>query len=219
MIKVGDKVKLKAGIGLQFGNFVVENLFDVIRLEKDMATITNNYQTIVIDIENLELLESKKDEAEKQNKTIFFTGKEIELDNKIGATAKIYHSFDDKKKKYIRIEICTNAIIETSFECLEDVNVFLKSLGFKETIENPFNLVEFLEENVSCVDFITGEKNYYIYYDEYNKTFSYDFLCLDNHIGVVHLDSADFNYIIKELNNKKVTPKELKEAYKKLGWI
>ena len=80
MIKVGDKVKLKAGIELQFGNFVVENLFDVIRLEKDMATITNNYQTIVIDIENLELLESKKDEAEKQNKTIFFTGKEIELD-------------------------------------------------------------------------------------------------------------------------------------------
>lgn len=144
----------------------------------------------------------------------------ITLKNEYGAEVEIYRGKNIFGEDIVNLELIISGLITPlSFLKIKELNLFLKGLGFKETIENHFNLVEFLEENVSCVDFITGEKNYYIYYDEYNKTFSYDFLCLDNHIGVVHLDSADFNYIIKELNNKKVTPKELKEAYKKLGWI
>lgn len=222
MIKVGDKVKLKAGIELQFGNFVVENLFDVIRLEKDMATITNNYQTIVIDIENLELLESKKDEAEKQNKTIFFTGKEIELDNKIGATAKIYHSFDDKKKKYICIEICTNTIIETSFECLEDVNVFLKSLGFKEVLQSKFDLVNFLKDNLEPKEFIYRDKNIFLYYDHQKKEVNWDYIKEDEMMGTVHfkeMEREKLISIINEMNIQNIKSEQLKEAYRELGWL
>jgi hypothetical protein len=87
--------------------------------------------------------------------------------------------------------------------------------------EIPFNLVEFLRENTRCVDFDYAWNNYYIYYDEGDEEFYMDYLtCLD-YVGLIYLDNrdSDLNYVVKTLNEHKVTSKELKDAYKLLGWV
>lgn len=90
-----------------------------------------------------------------------------------------------------------------------------------EEDRNPFNLVWFLREHTRCVDFKYAWNNYYIYYDEGDEEFSMGYLtCLD-YVGLVYLDNRDsnLNYIVKTLNEHKVTSKELKDAYRELGWV
>lgn len=217
MIKVGDKVKVNEKEIF----FTGENLFDVLEIKDLRAVIKNESTTIFCFIENLELVKSKKDEAEKENKTVVFTGKEIELDNKIGATAKIYYGFDKKKKKYICVEICTNNIIKTFFEDLQDVNVFLKSLGFKEVLqEDKFNLIEFLKKNLEPKEFEYGARNRYISYEHDLEEFEYKYDYYNEDIGTVYIkELKDYPKIISELTINEVTPQQLKEAYKELGWL
>lgn len=134
MIKVGSKVRLKDSYIAEYPNkFIVE------KITNNTCTIFDGKERYVAFIESLELIQ-------EENKTVVFTGKEIELDNKIGATAKVYHVFDKENKKYICVEICTNNIIKTFFEDLQDVNVFLKSLAFKEVLQEKFDLVDFLKK-------------------------------------------------------------------------
>ena len=86
--------------------------------------------------------------------------------------------------------------------------------------EKPLNLVEFLQKNTSCVDFEYDKNNYYIYYDEENEELNFDCVSSLDFVGLVYLDrDSDLNYVIKKLNEHKVTPKELKDAYKLLGWL
>lgn len=58
--------------------------------------------------------------------------KNVELNNRIGADAKVYYAFDVKGNMYICVDIISNTILRTFFQNLKDVNVFLKSLGFDE---------------------------------------------------------------------------------------
>lgn len=87
--------------------------------------------------------------------------------------------------------------------------------------DKPFNLVEFLRENTRCVDFEIGKNNYCIHYDEENDMLDLGYLLFLDYLGTVYLDNrdSDLNYVVKTLNEHKVTSKELKDAYKLLGWI
>lgn len=89
-----------------------------------------------------------------------------------------------------------------------------------EEDRNPFNLVEFLRENTRCVEFDIGKNNYCIHYDEENGILDIGYLLFLDYLGTVYLDGdSNLDYIVKKLNEHKVTPKELKDAYKLLGWI
>lgn len=93
--------------------------------------------------------------------------------------------------------------------------------------EKPFNLVDFLEQNVSSVGFVKGENNYFLSYCSNSKKLYLEcfisnvakFVSAFNSLPVVYLDSGDFNAVVDKLNEKKITPSQLKKAYKKLGWI
>lgn len=205
MIKVGSKVRLKDSYIVEYPNkFIVE------KITNNTCTIFDGKERYVAFIESLELIQ-------EENKTVVFTGKEIELDNKIGATAKIYYGFDEKKKKYICVEICANTIIKTFFEDLQDVNVFLKSLGFKEVLQEKFNLVEFLKENLKPKEFEVGECNNYFYFNmkdnEWYVSYNHYFQEIKTYFSNINRD------FVNTLNENKVIPKELKEAYKELGWL
>lgn len=205
MIKVGSKVRLKDSYIVEYPNkFIVE------KITNNTCTIFDGKERYVAFIESLELIQ-------EENKIVVFTGKEIELDNKIGATAKIYYGFDEKKKKYICVEICANTIIKTFFEDLQDVNVFLKSLGFKEVIQEKFDLVKFLKENLKPKEFEAGEYNNYFYFNMKDNEW---YVSYNHYFQEIKTYFSNINYdFVNTLNENKVTPKELKEAYKELGWL
>ena len=205
MIKVGSKVKMKDSYIVKYkGEFIVE------KINNDTCIIFDGKERYVAFIGALELIQ-------EENKIVIFTGKDIELDNKIGATAKIYYGFDEKKKKYICVEICTNNIIKTFFEDLQDVNVFLKSLGFKEVLQEKFDLVNFLKDNLEPKEFTRYIENYYIVYNHKYKKFQS--ICSNN----IERINTYFKFIsisiLEKLNEENITPQQLKEAYKELGWL
>lgn len=93
-----------------------------------------------------------------------------------------------------------------------------------EEDKSPFDLVEFLKESVSSVEFFEGEDNYFVFYHSYLKKFYLrcdNFIKISNvnNLPVVYLDSGDFNAVVAKLNERNITPKQLKQAYKELGWM
>lgn len=49
--------------------------------------------------------------------------------------------------------------------------------------------------------------------------FSYDYVSEYDRIGTVYLRKEGIKDIVEELNENKVTQQQLKDAYRKLGWI
>lgn len=80
----------------------------------------------------------------------------------------------------------------------------------------PFNLVEYLKENLQPKKFVCGEYNYY-YYDSKFKTWStdYDEICQDIK---TYFDDDD-DYLVDMLNKNQITPQQLKNAFKELRWL
>lgn len=89
----------------------------------------------------------------------------------------------------------------------------------EEEDKPPFDVAEFLQQNASCVEFEYGEKNYYLCYDGNDKKLAYSYCVSVDYLGAVYLDSSNFRYIVGELNKNKITPQQVKEAYKRLGWL
>ena len=204
MFQIGDRVKIK--------NSTKEYILKEFKNNNESCIIKDGIEEIVVFVNCLELVEEK----------IYFTGREINLDNKIGATAKVFYGFDKNSKKYICVEICTNNIIKTFFEDLQDVNVFLKSLGFKEVIEKPFDLVEFLKENLTPKEFKEDDDNIFLNYDYIEKRIDWDCNEIVEIMGTIYFEDVEFeklNILVNEMNDRGVTPEQLKEAYKKLGWL
>lgn len=92
-------------------------------------------------------------------------------------------------------------------------------LPTEEENEESFNLVEFLQSNVSYVEHDTSANNYFISYDYMDNCFDYNCSSIIEYIGVVYLDSSDFEYVVSELNRHNITPQQLKKAYRELGWL
>lgn len=88
-----------------------------------------------------------------------------------------------------------------------------------EEDKKPFNLIEFLKENIEPTDFKSNEENLYIYYSYKKNQFCYDSAININMITVVYLKCEDCYNITNILNKNKITPEQLKQAYKELGWL
>lgn len=80
--------------------------------------------------------------------------------------------------------------------------------------KKPFDLVEFLRENLSKQEFINERINYCL--------FKSDIWCCDTidklYPGVVYLQGA-FKGVIDILNQNNISVEQLVEAYKELGWL
>lgn len=199
MIKVGDKVKIKNNIE----EYIVKEFIN----NNKSCIITDGIEEIVVFVSSLELAEEK----------ICFTGEEIKLDNNLGAIAEIYNGYNVQKQKCICVDIITSNTITAFFNSLDDVNLFLKSLGFKEVLQEEFNLVKYLGENLSPTKFQNGNTNEYLGYD-YNDEEWKIFKVLSKDIITVYFISI-CDTVLEKLTFEKITPDQLKEAYKKLGWL
>lgn len=80
--------------------------------------------------------------------------------------------------------------------------------------KKPFDLVEFLRENLSKQEFINERINYCL--------FKSDIWCCDTidklYPGVVYLQGT-FKGVIDILNQNNISVEQLVEAYKELGWL
>lgn len=145
--------------------------------------------------------------------SMFGWGTIEEIDLK--ATYALLVSFDecDGKERYSLYGYCSiSHLVPTLFW-----NEF--HIPSDEEDRKQFNLVEFLQLNVSYVEHDISANNYFIYYDYMDNCFGYSCSSCQEYIGVVYLDSSDFEYIVSELNEHNVTHEQLKKAYLELGWL
>lgn len=92
----------------------------------------------------------------------------------------------------------------------------------EEEDKKPFNLVEFLRENLEPKEFVYKEKNIFLNYDYQKEEVNWDYIKEDEIMGTVHFKEIEFeklNSIINEMNIQGVTPQQLKEAYRVLKWL
>lgn len=86
-----------------------------------------------------------------------------------------------------------------------------------EEDKKPFDLVEFLRENLEPKEFKKMENNHYLYYDtSINEWRETQVQTID--FTTVFFKSVTDN-IILELSYQKIKPHQLKQAYKELGWL
>lgn len=89
-----------------------------------------------------------------------------------------------------------------------------------EEDKKPFNLIKFLRENLKPKEFEQEKSNRYISYEYDLKEFEYYADYHSEDIGTVYIEELDdYPKIISELTINKVTPQQLKQAYKELGWL
>ena len=199
MFQIGDRVKIK--------NSTKEYILKEFKNNNESCIIKDGIEEIVVFVNCLELVEEK----------IYFTGEEIKLANNLGAIAEIYFGYNEQKKKCICVDIITSNTITAFFNNLDEINLFLKSLGFKEVIEKPFDLVNYLKENLSPADFTKDVSNDYLGYDYCDEEWK-RFVSIHKDIRTVYFISI-CDTVLETLTKEKITPKQLKEAYKELGWL
>lgn len=87
--------------------------------------------------------------------------------------------------------------------------------------KKPFNLVEFLRENLEPVEFNEDKFNYFLTYNVRSKEleFNASMICVDVHLTYFHLCSDELKNVERTLNDNKVTIQQLKDAYRMLGWL
>ncbi len=204
MFQIGDRVKIK--------NSTKEYILKEFKNNNESCIIKDGIEEIVVFVNCLELVEEK----------IYFTGEEIKLANNLGAIAEIYFGYNEQKKKCICVDIITSNTITVFFNNLDEINLFLKSLGFKEVIEKPFDLVEFLKKNLVPKEFKEDDDNIFLNYDYIEKRIDWDCNEIVEIMGTIYFEDVEFeklNILVNEMNDRGITPEQLKEAYKKLGWL
>lgn len=90
-------------------------------------------------------------------------------------------------------------------------------LPTEEEDQKPFNLVEFLKNNLKPIEFEVNTICYSLLYEARRKVWGIDQNYLIQKIGV-YFENID-SKVIEELNEYKITPQQVKEAYKELGWL
>lgn len=90
-----------------------------------------------------------------------------------------------------------------------------------EEDKKPFDLVEYLKENLQPVEFNEDKFNYFLTYNVRSKEleFNASMICIDIHLTYFHLNSDELKSIEKVLNDNKVTIQQLKQSYKILNWL
>lgn len=104
----------------------------------------------------------------------------------------------------------------------EDINHVLfwneVKLPTEEEDKRPFNLAEFLINNLEPKEFENGKPNYYLRFTKsFDNSWSFEINCHTDMIGVCFKEGK--RSIEIELTRNKITPKQLRDAYKELGWL
>lgn len=86
-----------------------------------------------------------------------------------------------------------------------------------EEDKKPFNLVEFLRDNLEPKEFEYKKENFYLYYSPYGKRWHSHITTYDDVLAVYFKKCS--RELVDELDDNKVTPKQLKDAYKTLEWL
>ena len=86
-----------------------------------------------------------------------------------------------------------------------------------EEDKKPFNLVEFLRDNLEPKEFEYEKENFYLYYSPYGKRWHSHITTYDDVLAVYFKKCS--RELVDELDDNKVTPKQLKDAYKTLEWL
>lgn len=91
-------------------------------------------------------------------------------------------------------------------------------LPTEEEDRKPFNLVEFLRDNLQPKEFENGKPNYYLCFTKsFDNSWSFE---LNRHTDMVSVCFKEGKRDVEiELIRKSVTPQQLRQAYKKLGWL
>lgn len=86
-----------------------------------------------------------------------------------------------------------------------------------EVPEKPFNLKEFLRENLELKEFEYEKKNYYFVWDS-SEEFDYSYSSFHESI-TPYFKRENMQIVVDTLNRKGITFEDLKQAFKELGWI
>lgn len=101
---------------------------------------------------------------------------------------------------------------------IDDINptLFWGETKLEITVK-PFDLKEFLKENLEPKNFKIGDCNLFL---AFNTGWYIGKSKRNNVIGTVYFKiKTDDVYILETLNEEQITPEQLKQAYKELGWL
>ena len=87
-----------------------------------------------------------------------------------------------------------------------------------EIPEKPFNLKEFLRENLEPKEFEYEKSNYYLVWDSREEEFDYSYSSFHESI-TPYFKRENMQIVVDTLNRKSITFEDLKQAFKELGWI
>jgi hypothetical protein len=91
-----------------------------------------------------------------------------------------------------------------------------------EEDKKPFNLVDFLRDNLEPREFRWDTNNIELHFSHRLNKWKWTCSGVYQSIGVVYFRDRDndiFHYIVDTLNENKVTLTQLKKAYLELGWL
>lgn len=109
---------------------------------------------------------------------------------------------------------------------IDDVNPTLFWNEFRipteEDDKKPFDLVEFLRENLEPRDFRWDTNNIELRFSHKSNKWKWNWSVLNQSIGAVYFRDRNndiLHYIVDILNQNKITPQQLRNAYRELGWL
>lgn len=145
----------------------------------------------------------------------------VELENEHGARAEIYKSKNVYDKDVFIMDLMIkNEALPIPFYEIDKLNIYLKSLGFKDVIEKPFDLAGYLKNSLQPKEFKQDTSNIYLYFSYKANKCNWGSNTMKQSIGEVYFkENGSLSRIVDTLNENRVTPQQLKEVYKKLGWL
>lgn len=79
-----------------------------------------------------------------------------------------------------------------------------------------------MKKNLVPKEFKEDDDNIFLNYDYIEKRIDWDCNEIVEIMGTIYFEDVEFeklNILANEMNDRGVTPEQLKEAYKKLGWL
>lgn len=94
-------------------------------------------------------------------------------------------------------------------------------LPTEEEDKKPFDLVEFLRENLEPKEFLLEEHNNTINYSHRDGRFFYNYTIYLDRITEIYFKNSKYEIVevVQVLNENNITPQQLKQAYKILNWF
>lgn len=131
----------------------------------------------------------------------------------------------ESHKYPLRVMFYNNRYTFFTYDGYEDENDVYPTLFWNEfhipideEDKKPFNLVEFLKSNLQPTEFVLGNNNLYFSYNNERKEWCTCINTIFENINVYFKPLSD-KRLYDTLNQNQITPQQLKQAYKELGWL